>query len=106
MISCESTKDSSKLPRARLNDCVDVDHFLDSGTNFSVMSRDLLTKLLSKGAGARKTPLKAFEFGMARSDLTVGSHSMANIDMALETKTWSHPWMFCSVVTKFFSCWE
>jgi len=79
-------KNPSKLPRARLNDCVDVDYLLHSGTTFSVMSRNWLTKLMTEGGRVHETPVLPFEFGLVRSDVTVVSRSMANNDMALDTK--------------------
>jgi hypothetical protein len=56
-----------------LNDCMDVDYLLVSGSDLTIIPRSILERLAGQYL-VNEVPVDVFEIGLVRSDMTGLSH--------------------------------
>jgi len=78
-LSVDTLDDPSTLPCARLNDCMEVDYNLDSGSDLTVIPRSILEHLDGQSL-VNEVAVDVFEIGLARSDVTVACHAKVKMD--------------------------
>jgi len=69
-LAVDTKKDPSRLPCARLNDCMEVDYHSDSGFDLKETPRSILERLAGQSL-VNEVLVDVFEIGLARSDVTV-----------------------------------
>ena len=65
-LSVSTQEDPSMLPCARVNNCMEVDYLLDSGSDLTVIPQSILERLAGQSL-VNEVPVDVFEIGLARS---------------------------------------
>ena len=84
--SVDTLEDPSRLLCARLNDCMEMDYLLDSGSDLTVIPRSIIERLDAHSL-VNEVPVDVFEIGLARSNVTVVCRAKVKMDVALNTRT-------------------
>jgi hypothetical protein len=78
-------EDPCRLSCARLNECMEVDYLLESGSDLTVIPRSILERLVGQSF-VNEVPVDVFEIRLARSDVTVVCRAKVKLDVVLDTR--------------------